>query len=339
MEETMVNWQPLLSGSVDGLGLAVGGACVGDPLGALPVKDITEVRPHSDEPRGSMTRESPLEEVRKQGGSVYAGPVTYVVANGRIRHIWVRGDLLSTLPFQAEADIERVLGPSKGLERKLGRLVHHYPERNLSVGWHAREGRLEHVTLGPVEWVPLTFGAKEVLREWLDAAGAGLAPEWQEPADRATSQWVRHARVVALLRAFELGSPKDFAEGSFLAKKELSAYPRATQALREAPEDARGFGNTDGLSRLFWWLLIYRTDAERLLRINSGWLSASHAGILAALRMTTDANEGVEAALEDLEAVLMELIEPSGKQLTERELIERWGWPQEDLEQLLMDEL
>jgi hypothetical protein len=338
-----------LDGSVDGTGVAVGGACIGDTVSAIPVNEITQVLPNrplfqhepgEDESQGMMTRESPLEEVRKHGGNVYAGTVTYAVANGRIRQIWVRGAFLSTLPFGKEDDIERVLGPSKGTELKLGWVVHHYPERNLSVAWHAQENRLEHVALGPVSWEPLVLGAKDVLHEWLEAAHAGLQEsEWKEPEDRTTSQWVRHARVMSLLRAFGLGSPKSFAEGDFLKGKPVAEYPLATQALRQLPKGARETDSQDVLGRLFWWLLVYRTEAQKLLKLNSGWLAASNPGILAALRLTGDATEGVAAALEEVEALLVELIDPSGKQVPERELIERWGWPHVDLEQLLMDEL
>ncbi|MFL5347716.1 MAG: hypothetical protein ACJ8AT_23250 [Hyalangium sp.] len=351
----MVDWQPLLAGSVDGLSISVGGACVGDTVNALPFRDITQVFPNTppvrrkrghdaasdageDASRDAVTQGSPLEEVRRHGGYVHTGKVAYEVAKGLIRKIWVRGPFLKTLPFTEEADIERLLGPSTGLERKLGWVIHHYPERSFSVGWHAREGRIEHVALGVIDWVPPTFGARQVLREWLEGAHAGLAPDWQEPPDRATAQWVRHARVLALLRAFELGSPKDFADGSFLKGKALSTYPRAAQVLREAQERG-GSHEPDALGRLFWWLLLYREQAEKLLQFNSGWLVASHTGLLTALQVTGDANEGVAAALEELEALLVELIEPSEKQVTERELIERWGWPEVDLDELLMDEV
>jgi hypothetical protein len=77
-------------------------------------------------------------------------------------------------------------------------------------------------------------------------------------------------------------------------------------------------------------------QAEKLLQINQGWLSAGHLGIFTALQVTGDANEGVAASLE---ALLIEMIDPSGKQVTEREMIERWGWPDVDLDQLLADEL
>jgi len=355
----MVNWQPLLEGSVDGLSLAVGGVCVGDPVRALPYKDITQVIPSTpkvrrkggldaasgagdDEPKGAVTQESPLEEVRNRGGHIHfhGGAVACEVADGLIRKMWIRGPLLSGLPFTAQADIERVLGPARGIERKFGHVLHHYPERSFSVGWHAREDRLDHMILGAVDWVATLFGAKEVLREWIAAAHAGLDPDWKEPTDRATSQWVRYARVMALLRAFELSSPRDFAEGNFLERKPMSAYPIASRVLREV-QRMSGLSNPDSdvLGRLFWWLLIYRVQAEKLLQINEGWLVAGHLGIFTALQVTGDANEGVAASLEEIEALLIDMIDPSGKQVTEREMIERWGWPDVDLEQLLMDEL
>ncbi len=54
--------------------------------------------------------------------------------------------------------------------------------------------------------------------------------------------------------------------------------------------------------------------------------------------MTGDVDESIAAALKDVEALLLELIDPSGKEVTERELIERWGWPQVDLENLETEE-
>jgi hypothetical protein len=147
----MVNLQPLLDGSVEASGIAVSGVCVGDSLSTLPLKEITEVTPRlsqDSEPRGMVTRESPLEEVRKHGGDIHAGPVTYEVSQGRVRRILVRGTTLSTLPFRNEGDIERLLGPPGNLERKPDSVVYHYPERGFSVAWHPKEGRLEHFALG-----------------------------------------------------------------------------------------------------------------------------------------------------------------------------------------------
>jgi hypothetical protein len=353
----MVDWQALMEGRVDGSSLSVGGTRVSEPVRAIPSKDITTVLPETpqvrrnrahkeapstgnDKSTGTVTPESPLDELHKYGGYIHLheGKVACQVADGRIRKMWVRGPFLSGLPFTAEADIERLLGPAAGLERSYGSVIFHYPERSLSVSWYARENRLESVALGTVDWSPL-FGARRVLEEWLAAAHAGLDPHWEEPTDHATSEWVRYARVVALLRALELGSPRDFAAGKFLMGKPMSAYPLAEQVLREV-QKMSGLPDSDEerLSRLFWWLLIYRMQAEKLLQINSGWLVAGMLGIYTALRVTGDANEAVKSALQEIEVLLVELIDSMGRQVTERELIERWGWPQVDLDELLADE-
>ncbi len=127
----MIDWQPLLAGKVDGLGITVRGARVGDPVDALSLQDITHIftkparvrRNWSKdaapiEPPGAVTQESRLGELRKHGGYVHAGTVVYEVTQGLIHKIWVRGALLNTLPFTAQADIERLLGHDRGCGRK-----------------------------------------------------------------------------------------------------------------------------------------------------------------------------------------------------------------------------
>jgi hypothetical protein len=54
-----------------------------------------------------------------------------MVANGLIRKMWVRGPFLSGLPFTAEADFKRLLGPAKGIEIGLrGKEGHAVPARH-----------------------------------------------------------------------------------------------------------------------------------------------------------------------------------------------------------------
>jgi hypothetical protein len=53
-----------------------------------------------------------------------------------------------------------------------------------------------------------------------------------------------------------------------------------------------------------------------------------------ALTVMIRANDGVRASLAEVDAVLLELIDPSRMQVLERELIERWGWPKVDIDDL-----
>jgi hypothetical protein len=352
-----IDWQALLDGHAKGFVITVHGARIGDGIDAISLDRITFIEPQirkmgrrytdsgifniiEDGQDVAAVRAGLLAELRQHGGCAFVNLVKYDVVDARIRKIRIRGLPLQSVPFAVEADIERMLGPASGIERVHGCVVHHFPERGLSVAWHVDGGRVEHVALGPVEWTPPVFSASDVLREWVAAACCRLAPEWNEPEDRTSSQWVRHARVTALLHAFELGSPQTFADGRFLEGRPVAAYPRAGEVVQKTwgdhDRDAMGF--SDILCWLFSWLLRYRSDAERLLRCESGLLVA-HSGTIAGIDVTRRATNGVVTALAEIDALLTEMIAPGGKQITEREMIERWGWPEVDLDQLEQEEL
>jgi len=142
------------------------------------------------------------------------------------------------------------------------------------------------------------------------------------------------ARLTALLRAFELGTPEDFERGEFLDERAPTQYPRTMTAVRMGPEAFDAFQSGTGLQRFFWWLLRYRAQAERLLGTTSGILESSVSGMAEALMVMIRSNEGVEASLAEVDAVLLELMDPSGRQVPERELVERWGWPKVDIDEL-----
>jgi hypothetical protein len=315
----MIDWQLLLEGKADGHSLPVNGARVGDPAASI---QADRVQSHEWDPR------------------VFVDQVCYVLADGRVQRIFIRGTPLEGLPFSSEKDIERTLGPSSGIERKLGWAIHHFPGRGISVGWHLKENRIEHVALGPVEWVRPTFGSKEVLTEWLAASRLAFSKDWKEPQERTGSAWVRFARITALLRAFDLGTPNSFREGLFLGGKLLEAYPRSAAAIEQYWGRFGSIGTRpDALQRLFYWLLVYRSTAEDLLQINSGWLEASHPGLMTAIMLTSEANKGVAVAMGEVEGLLRELISPVDRQISESEMVSRWGWPEIDIEHLRQEEL
>jgi hypothetical protein len=342
-----LDWAALIRGE----SISFGGARLGDPLDKIPFADVTMIEPRGNHAsrgykegkvwhvEGDVWTEIPRDELMRElyefGGRAYVERSGFEVTDGVISHIWIRGAPLGDLPVRALGDIERLFGKPLGIERTLGWLIHHYPERGLSVAWHASEGRVEHVAFGPVVWKPRLFGARDVLYEYLSAAPR--LREWTEPRDRNTSAWVRWARVRSLLRAFTLGTPEEFAEGKFLDGKKLEDYPLAAAAVTRSWRDREPA--REPLGRLFWWLLVYRGEAENTLRLNSGWLEAGHPGILTALRVTGQANGRIGAALEEIEMLLCEMIAPDGKTWGEAEMVARFEWPEVDLAKLEGDEL
>ena len=343
----VVDWERLFDGHASGLETAVHGVRVGDTIAAIPLDRVTEIEPDVH-PEGRWSgsrgyfvrtpdgreipvpREVLVAEFSEHGGRAFIERVCYVVEHRTVRQIWVRGAPLAGLPLVLEPDIERALGPPGGIEQMRGGCVRHYPERSLSVAW--ANGAVDYIALGPVTWSPPVVRPRDVLGAWLEATMAGVGGDWTEPADRATSRWVRHARLMALLRAYELGSPRDFERGEFLAGKALRDYPRV-EALNA--RDRRG--HSSDLPRTFEWLLRYRTDAEQLLQVHSGVLEAS--GLFAAaLALTERTNRTVAAALGEVDALIVELISPVDRCIRLDEMIARWGWPDVDLHDLLLAE-
>jgi hypothetical protein len=173
------------------------------------------------------------------------------------------------------------------------------------------------------------FSARDLLDEWL-ASDLSRAPGAGEPSDRSGSAWVRWTRVNALLRSFQLGSPVEFAKGEFLLGKAPGAYPRSCDAICTCDEE---FSSLDcelqqfSLQQLFEWLLFYRSKAQQLLTINSGWLAIGFSGTLTAVTLTEEANRRIATELADIDALLIELIDPDDRRIAERDLE---GWIHDD---------
>ncbi len=168
-----------------------------------------------------------------------------------------------------------------------------------------------------------------VLREWLAAAPL-LAPEWKEPVERETVRWVRRARVLALLEAFQLGTPDAFENGQFLAGAVRERYAK-TSALMEKHEGRHRAASSMVPPRLFWWLLGYRREAERLLTFHDGLLEAGIDGVFQGVAVTLAATEQARGSVAEIDELLLEMISPDDRKLR-GDAIE--GWPDADLEVL-----
>jgi len=169
------------------------------------------------------------------------------------------------------------------------------------------------------------FSARDVLDEWL-ASDLSRAPDAGVPSDRSGSAWVRWTRVNALLRRLQLGSPTEFANGEFLFGKAPGAYPRSRDAICTHDEDFLSLdceSQQFSLQYLFRWLLSYRSEVQRLLTINSGVLEIGSSGTFAAVALTEEANRRIATEVADIDALLIELIDPDDRRIAERDLE---GW-------------
>jgi len=352
-----MDWDSLLQGKTDGSKWPFKGVRVGDDMTALMLDQVRLIEPMTPNVRRGQSsslgicdiaedglwspvpRDQLVNELRQYGGRVFAEQASYLISDGKIRKLWIRGAPLSGLPFKREKDIEQVLGPALGSELSFGTVAYHYPRRHLSVCWDTKEDRIEYVAVGSVDWVPPVFSANDVLVEYLAGMTAGIGPEWVEPPETGSSEWIRYKRLRALLDAFGLGDPISFSEAEFLEGKTLDSFPKCCEAIRETMGNRISHDSGATLSSLFGMLLSYRIQAEELLHFNFGWLEVSSQDILTAIRITEHANKDLTVALSSIEALLIEMIDRDGRQFSKKEMIAQWDWPQVDLNFLVQTEL
>ncbi|HEX8115226.1 MAG TPA: hypothetical protein VF516_46180 [Kofleriaceae bacterium] len=310
----MIDWQQLLQGNLP----AVHGVRVGDPKKAVPVDANT------------TTDAVEAGEWRRAGGPSFLDPCCFVLKNGRVARILVRGTLLDGLPIREQEDITRLFGEPLGIERIFRwRFIHYYPERQLSIAWNPVEKRVEQVAFGPVTWEPRMLSARDVLDEWL-ASDLSWKPDATEPSDRSSSAWVRWMRVHALLRGFQLGSPIEFARGEFLLESDPDNCPHACNAIRKHESDLFPWDREREqmeLGHLFARLLGYRRRAHQLLQFNSGTLEAGFPGTIASIKITEAMNRRIATEAAAIDRLLVELIGPGDLRVAERDLE---GWIYDD---------
>jgi hypothetical protein len=240
-----------------------------------------------------------VDAVLQRGGWLHSGEIALRVTQGRIERIVVRGPSLASLKILREDHIARRLGPASGHERELEWRLHHYPDRNLVVAWHSRDGYLEHVVLGPDPWREPRLGTEDLLSELLGAFEA-LRPHGSEPPPGSAR--VRYRRIAALARAFELGTIPELMTGK------LSS------------------------------LLHYRADLERVAHATPDWPEHGDPAWLGLVATQRRLGAQIAEMLIDIDRWLCLLMDPAQRTFELKELIASHGWPDVDLRVIERDE-
>jgi hypothetical protein len=253
-----------------------------------------------------------------------------------IERIFVRGPSLASLGIARAEDIAARFGPATGDEHSLlGWRLHHYPERGLSIAWHEREGRIEHLRLGAEPWREPQLGAKELLSEVLRAFDA-LSHPAAEPQEGSAR--VRYQRVASLARAFGLGGVADLLRGHFL-DGELDPIRRGVLAEVAARGPLGDHPLRDhSASALFVHLLHYRRDVDRVVRATSGWLECGDPVLIGMIVTQNELGAQLEATMADIDRWLCMLMDPEQRTFELRDLVTRYGWPDVNLAALEIDE-
>jgi hypothetical protein len=128
-----------------------------------------------------------------------------------------------------------------------------------------------------------------------------------------------------------------FLRGDFIYKRETARYPK-TQALIEKEKSFKSdiFKPRDVYS-FYHHLMKYRIRIDSVLRHNSGVLEASSLGFRSAISLTAQLNNDLYKKAEKIDELLFEIISPENLIFEEENLIQEFGFPQEDLNAIDME--
>ena len=167
--------------------------------------------------------------------------------------------------------------------------------------------------------------------------------EWNENSLLSNPpRLIRYKRIKVLIKAY-LGEDiklHDFIDGNFIKEYQNDKY----KALRLHVKDYNKLNNRlydtvnefqlRDVQRLFYSLLDYRLKINIALCHNSGWLVASGNLIQHALSIESKINKTIRNSFGELNQALSLVINPTGLKFTEAELIEKYGYPNEDLDEI-----
>lgn len=128
-----------------------------------------------------------------------------------------------------------------------------------------------------------------------------------------------------------------FLNGAFIERRSLSDF---TDLLPLIEENAITKGNLTSLGdirSLFWQLMSYRMAADAALRHNSGVLEASDKGFQAAIVLTNKANKAFWEAVEPMDSILISIIDPLKREISEATMAKEFGFPVDDLREVDME--
>ncbi len=167
--------------------------------------------------------------------------------------------------------------------------------------------------------------------------------EWNENSLLSNPpRLIRFKRVNALNKAY-LGDDiklQDFMDGKFVKERPVDRYKALRLHVKDYNKLNKLMYDTDNEShlkdvqRLFISLIDYRLKINAVFCHNSGWLIASGNLIQYELNVESKLNKIIRNSLGELNQALSLILNPTGLKFTEAELIENFGYPDEDLDEV-----
>lgn len=125
-----------------------------------------------------------------------------------------------------------------------------------------------------------------------------------------------------------------FMSGEFIKTRDFSKYSNLISIIEQNSFSENKPIDIFDLERFYSHLIQYRISVYNVLSHNSGVLEASNKGFFAAINITGEANNNIKDQINIVDSLLVQIIDPESKELSEQELIDKYDFPKEDINEI-----
>lgn len=199
---------------------------------------------------------------------------------------------------------------------------------------------------------PATYTALNLLETVIEFINMTPDPEdWSFKRQKYNDpRFVRLQQIMSLLWAFvpeistqmEREAIRQFWSGDFIRRRSEKQYEtliaeiHSTIATTYHPAGHQGEISLDDLEFSYCSLLNYYTKLKKLLHHNKGIMEISYAFYFPYV-VTEAASNAIRSEAESIARLLVLFIDPMGQRIPEKEMIEQFDYPEEDLTDLDID--
>ncbi len=276
----------------------------------------------------------------------------YRTSDNKIVEFLIRKEGLDALKITEAQDIERLFGKADSIEKKYSSHYYFYSDRKLVVSWNDANKKIWGIYIGNTRITPTFYTVKDFLDIYLQFVN--LVPKRSDWNEEATSshppKLYRLQQLKSLMKAFDIGEDvsKNFKNGKFLRNRKPFEYKLINNDVeryvdniesqsykkrkKEQLEDYKmQWGSS--LSFTFTKFLEVIERADKLLKINSGVMEASTLMGGYTVNKVWDLAQSIDKEkLDEIKELLYSMIDPQEKSFSRKLLIEKYNFPDVDLE-------
>jgi len=266
----------------------------------------------------------------------------------------MREDFLKDLMIDSSMQILQKFGNPLAIEKKNGIHFYFYPERKMIVAWWAEYNKLFGIYIGENMIKQTVVTAYDFLNKYFEFKG--MVPNCKEwnPTSLAYNEprYYRFMELLSLLKAFGIGTDllQDFTNRGFLKNRkpeelepiyaDIEKYANETRHEKKRYKSERVSIRELGIEMIFQEFMRFIEVIRSTLRFNSGWLEAGFISSRYIINKTEKLLKTFDVEkLKEMENLICKVIAPFEKSFTIGELINKYEYPDVDLQAIDFENL